>query len=270
MPETPGFHLESELALSRRFLADGSITMPVEDAAGLERIRALTVATVTQHTNCPVREPADLLNGIHEHVDIAGLNALRLAVINAFRTAEWFRPALYSLARSALSTLVGNELAMQRGVGLSVQLPDDTSSLLPVHTDVWDGDSPFEVVLWVPLVDCAGTKSMFIVRPDDDRRLQADMHELQDASVEDLYRRIEPSAEHLEVPFGSALLFSQTLMHGNRVNQSNETRWSINCRFKSILSPYADKKLGEFFEPITLRPATSMGMNYKLPDGFHE
>ena len=36
-------------------------------------------------------------------------------------------------------------------------------------------------------------------------------------------------------------------------------------RFKSIFSPYGDKKIGEFFEPITLRPASKIGMNYKLP-----
>ena len=69
---------------------------------------------------------------------------------------------------------------------------------------------------------------------------------------------------------GQALLFAQTLMHGNRINQENESRWSMNCRFKSVFSPYADKKLGEFFEPITLRPATRLAMSYDLPNGFNE
>ena len=36
------------------------------------------------------------------------------------------------------------------------------SSLLPIHSDVWSGCSPFEVVLWVPLVDVYDSKSMFI------------------------------------------------------------------------------------------------------------
>ena len=29
----------------------------------------------------------------------------------------------------------------------------------------------------------------------------------------------------------------------------------MNCRFKAVFTPYADKQLGEFFEPITLRAA---------------
>ena len=53
---------------------------------------------------------------------------------------------------------------------------------------------------------------------------------------------------------------------GNIVNTENETRWSMNCRFKSVFTPYGDKKLGEFFEPITLRAASKTGMEYKLPE----
>ena len=55
------------------------------------------------------------------------------------------------------------------------------------------------------------------------------------------------------------------LPHGNRVNFEKETRWSLNCRFKGVFTPYGDKKIGEFFEPITLRPVSKQGMNYKLP-----
>ena len=72
------------------------------------------------------------------------------------------------------------------------------------------------------------------------------------------------------MPYGSVLLFSQNLMHGNRINREYETRWSMNCRFKSLFSPYADKKLGEFFEPVTLRPASRLGLGYALPGGFDE
>ena len=49
------------------------------------------------------------------------------------------------------------------------------------------------------------------------------------------------------------------------VNKEKETRWSLNCRFKSIFSPYLDKKIGEFFLPITTRAATEIGINYKSP-----
>ena len=61
------------------------------------------------------------------------------------------------------------------------------------------------------------------------------------------------------------LIFDQSLPHGNIVNQELETRWSMNCRFKGIFTPYGDKKLGEFFEPISLKAASKFAMKYKLP-----
>ena len=46
---------------------------------------------------------------------------------------------------------------------MSIQIPNDDSALLPVHADSWSGDSPFEVVLWVPVVDCSESRSMYIL-----------------------------------------------------------------------------------------------------------
>ena len=62
------------------------------------------------------------------------------------------------------------------------------------------------------------------------------------------------------------MLFNQSLPHGNRVNMENETRWTLNCRFKGLFTPYKDKKIGEFFEPITLRAASVSGLNYQFPE----
>ncbi len=59
-------------------------------------------------------------------------------------------------------------------------------------------------------------------------------------------------------------------MHGNRINREGGTRWTMNCRFKGLFAPYAGKRLGEFFEPITIRPASRVGMVHELPGGFSE
>lgn len=271
MTDAPSFESSEERECGEAFLRRGFVVIPVEDRPALDRIQALVGNAAAKFLGLPL--PTDctgFLDSIHQRVDISRLNDLRLAVIGAVRQAAWFRPAYFSLGRKMLSALAGNELAMQRGIGLNVQIPDDDSSLLPVHADVWDGDSSFEVVQWLPLVDCFATKSMYIVAPEKDRPIQDRLHEFAGASSEDLFRAIEADVEFLTVPYGSVLIFSQTLMHGNRINRETSTRWSMNCRFKSALSPYADKKLGEFFEPITLRPVTRMALRYRLPDGFNE
>ena len=47
---------------------------------------------------------------------------------------------------------------MQKGVNLSIQLPNDKSSLLTMHADTWSGDSAYEAVIWLPLVNCYKSK----------------------------------------------------------------------------------------------------------------
>jgi sporadic carbohydrate cluster 2OG-Fe(II) oxygenase len=260
-----------EQALAEAFLRDGHVIVPVEDRAALDRIRDHVAATAAGALGQPApNDPDAFLNHIHRHVDGKGLNPVRLAVIQGLNGANWLRVAYYRLVRRTLATLVGNELAMQRRVNLSIQLPNDDSSLLSVHADSWDGDSPFEVVVWVPLVDCHSTKSMYLLPPAGQAEVERDWRRFDGADTEDLFKAIEPHVTYLDVPYGTALVFCQNLMHGNRINAEPETRWSMNCRFKAALSPYADKRLGEFFEPITLRPATRLGLAYKLPESFDE
>lgn len=260
-----------EAGLVEAFLGDAHVIRPAEDRAALDRIQAFVAATTARLLDRqPPNDPKAFLDAIHRDLPVERLNDVRLAVFRAMNDEDWLRPAYFAVARSAIETVVGNELAMQRRVNLSIQLPDDDSSLLPVHADVWSGDSPYEVVLWIPLVDCHATKSMFITPPDTDHAIQSRLADMQGRSVEDLWHEIEPHVRFLDVPYGHYLLFSQNVMHGNRVNREGATRWSMNCRFKSVMSPYADKKLGEFFEPITLRPATRFGLDYRLPGGFRE
>jgi sporadic carbohydrate cluster 2OG-Fe(II) oxygenase len=159
---------------------------------------------------------------------------------------------------------------MQRGVGFSVQLPDDGSSTLPLHSDAWSEDSPFEVVLWIPFVDVSATKSMFVLPRNRDDKWRGRMHEFAGRTVDEFYAALHDDVEFLDIPYGNVLLFTHTIMHGNLVNREPTTRWSMNVRFKSLFTPYSDKKLGDFFDPITLRAASRIGMQYRLPDGFSE
>ncbi|MAN80247.1 MAG: hypothetical protein CMM77_08975 [Rhodospirillaceae bacterium] len=248
-------------------LQRGHVIQAVENRDGLDAIRDLAAHAAARHLGVsPPNDPERFLNGIGEHVDATTLNDLRISVINALRSEDWFRPTYFSLAREALFKIVGNEIAMQRGVGLSVQLPNDDSSLLPVHADTWDGDSPYEVVVWVPLVDCFRTKAMYLLTPDKQTAHLKTM--ASNNSAETFFKSIEDDVEYISIDYGNVLIFRLDLPHGNRVNTETEARWSMNCRFKSVLTPFADKQLGEFFEPIIIRPATKVGMTYELPGGF--
>ena len=169
------------------------------------------------------------------------------------------------LSKPILDVLVGNELSMQKSVNLSIQFPKDNSSLLALHSDVWSGDSPFEVVAWLPLVNCYGTKSMYILPPKKYSKFEKIFQNKKHNDSETIFKKIKKDLKWIKVNYGEVLIFNQCLPHGNIVNQTSETRWTFNCRFKGLFTPYNDKKIGEFFQPITMRPISQNALNYKFP-----
>ena len=265
MTDPIGFFQSEEYRLGERFLKDGYVIKSVENTENLEWIRSLIAVSAGKHLGIRSSEVGAFLNNVHDNVSVENLNALRLDVIDKISSESSLRPRYFSLARDALAALAGNELAMQSRVNLSIQMPGDDSSLLPIHADVWSGDSPFELVVWLPLVDCSRSKSMFILPPDPTQTLHEKFENYLNKSTEALYQDVKKDLEWIEIKYGEVLLFNQTLPHGNRINNEKGTRWSLNCRFKSIFSPYGDKKIGEFFEPVTLRPASRIGMHYSYP-----
>jgi sporadic carbohydrate cluster 2OG-Fe(II) oxygenase len=106
---------------------------------------------------------------------------------------------------------------------------------------------------------------MYLLPPAESSKFSNKFSQRGGSSSETIFDSIKSEVIWLEVKSGQVMLFDQSLPHGNRVNQESETRWSLNCRFKGVFTPYGDKKLGEFFEPITLRPASRRGMSYSLP-----
>ena len=214
----------------------------------------------------------DFLNNFANSISIEKLNDLRLTTYRKMNAEDWFRPTYYAIARSHLSILVGNELAMQNRVNLSIQLPNDDSSLLPIHADAFGGETPYQVVQWLPLVDCYKTKSMFILPRAKCEKVYGDFKRYAESGLVGLFESVKDDLIWLDVPYGSVLIFSPNNLHGNVVNLENGARWSMNTRFTGLFTPYrgAEKKLGSYYLPITTRAVTKTGMHYREPTGFEE
>ncbi|MBA1339681.1 MAG: hypothetical protein FD544_000222 [Pelagibacterales bacterium] len=155
---------------------------------------------------------------------------------------------------------------MQTKINLSIQMPKDEDSLLPLHSDTWSGDSPFETVLWLPLVNCYKTKSMFILDAKKEEKFRRIYKDKKIQYSLQLHKKVKKDLKFLKINYGNFLLFNQNLPHGNVVNETNETRFSLNCRFKGLFTPYNQKQLGNFFSPLIVRPTSKLALAYKYPD----
>lgn len=258
------FITKEEKKIATEFEQQGYLIKEVEDKKSLKEIRDIYIKSAKKNlSQIKNLNNNDLLNNFHKVVKSQDLNSLRLKIINQVNSNSKLRELYYKVSRKWLDNLIGNEVAMQLRVNLSIQLPKDNSSLLPLHSDVWSGDSPFETVVWLPLVDCYKTKAMYILPPNKYEKIKSLFNNKDNNSSEKIFKKIRKDIKWLKVNFGQVLIFNQCLPHGNVINNEKETRWSLNCRFKSLFTPYSDKKIGEFFEPISLKKVSELALKYK-------
>ena len=261
------FLTKEEKKISNEFEKKGYLIRNIIDTESLAKIRKIFIKAIKKNIKIKSNsiKDEDILNFIHKSVKSSKLNNVRLKIISEINKNKELRKLYYNISRSYLDILIGNELSMQLRINLSIQLPNDKSSLLPLHSDVWSGDSPFEIVVWLPLVDCYKTKAMYILPPSKYEKLKKIFTDKKSKSSEKIFNKIKKNLEWVKIKYGQVLLFNQCLPHGNIVNKEKETRWSLNCRFKGVFTPYKDKKIGEFFEPISLRVVSQLAIKYDLP-----
>ena len=141
------FLSKKEAKITDQYLNQGYVIQDVDNIYSLDWIRNYFCKIIsTTFPKFKKDKPAKILNNIHKHIDPSDLNKFRLDIFNKINSSNNFRENFYKVSKPLVDVIVGNEIAMQLRINLSIQLPKDDSSLLPVHADTWSGLSPFETV----------------------------------------------------------------------------------------------------------------------------
>ena len=258
-------YIKKQTSLVKNFIKNGYAIFDVENMTSLNYIKKICQDEAFKILNKKkikfIRK--DILNNFHKYILNKELNNFRMEIYSKINSNKHILDKYSNLALNKLDIICGNELAVQRKINLSIQLPNDNSSLLPIHSDVWSGCSPYEVVLWIPLVNVSKSKSMFIFPKNLNDKIYKDFKKYKDSNK--LYEKNKKKIKFLKLKYGQGLIFMHSIMHGNIVNKTFETRWSLNCRYKSLLSPYDKKAIGETFIPLNVKPATKFGLEYEHP-----
>ena len=146
-----------ENKIIKDFNKDGFIIFDIKEKKSLFKIKKFfekKINQISRNKKTKILKNKDILNNFHKNINSDQLNDFRIELYNSINNQKWFLDEYFGMGKRHLEVICGNELAMQRKVNLSIQLPKDDSSLLPLHSDVWSGCSAYEVVLWIPLVDC--------------------------------------------------------------------------------------------------------------------
>ena len=229
-------------------LKNGFTKISVPEVSHFDRIQAELLDLASTVAGKKVTS----LEKIHEDLPPEKINDFRVHVIAHLNTKTDVREQLIKGTLNFFKSVFGEDLAVQKNLNLVMLPPNDPTSILPLHADTWTGHSGFELVLLYPLFGCSADQNMFVLPVPSfqkHRELFKSHPELQK-----LTETLLPELRNVELSKGEAMVLWHATPHGNRVNSSDRTHWSLNLRFKNIFTPYEQKTLGDYFQPVSLSP----------------
>ena len=189
------------------------------------------------------------------------LNKYRLKLLKFLTSNVSFKKNIYDSYSQILTKILGPDVAIQKSLNVVIHQPDNME-ISPLHRDAPE-NSPYEIVLWVPLVDCYDTKSIYLL---DKKNTDANLKYLDNKNkkINNYLNRILKTKGKLpNIKFGQALIFWAGLLHTVPKNLENETRWIFNIRLKNLFSPYGRKGFLDYHEVYKKSHLTKLGMEFE-------
>ena len=254
--------------MNSTFKTNGFEIIPADDLSALNNFQKLIRDTshklIGEKTNGVV---IDDLNSLHKAFKSPeDANSFRLKLTSQLSNQVDTGTKVFEIFRTKLEPLVGPDVLVQKTPNLVFQPPE-----YPIPTELHrdaPANSPYEVVVWLPFVDCFNTKSMYVL--DREHSQIAAEHIKQNPDDKNGFDEI--LLEHaalMEVPFGSALIFWSGLFHGSIINKESESRLSMNIRYKNLFSPTGLKDQLRYFNVLQTSQLTELGLDFQHREQFN-
>ncbi len=200
-----------------------------------------------------------ILNHCHELIDQitdSKVNQFILEIINEFSKYYKMDQIIYSSCATFLERILGPDIASQKHPNIVFQYPN-SERISELHSDA-PANSFYEIVSWLPLVNCYSSKSFYILDKNKSFSLLSSYRNNQFNSFKELRAQAIKEATHLEVDYGHALFFWSGLLHGSVINKTNESRWSYNVRYKNLFAPAGLKEPLSFYNIFSKSAITEL------------
>ena len=122
---------KTETNLNNKILNNGYIIKKCNRKL-LGKLRNIVTDVIKSKLNLTTRSNKEILDNIHKYVKVSKLNNFRMSIYNEINKNKNSKNYIFYY-KKYLYSIVGNELVMQKRINLSIQYPNDNSSLLPVH-----------------------------------------------------------------------------------------------------------------------------------------
>jgi len=242
---------------------NGYFVKECENIESLNSLRLQVFNLIREEFNIECDDIDKVLNQFHEFVgEISDIdfNKKRMHLIKKINENINFKELIFTSFKDTILALLGPDLLIQKNCNIVIQRPNDNNPS-ELHRDA-PGNSPYEIVLWIPLVDCFKTKAMYLV----DYKSTLELYDGLEKSLDwaQFERKSIKKSSSISVDFGEVLFFSTAVLHGSHINKETETRISLNVRFKNIFSPSGLKNQLQFFEKFLVSDLVKIGSDLEF------
>ena len=203
-------------------------------------------------------DPEKGINLLHKYckgITETQINTKKLSIISQISKDKSLVDIIFNLWGYKIKELIGNDILVQKLLNVVIQSPKDKNYTTP-HRDA-PPNSFFEIITWIPLVNCKKTKSMWLYDLDNTKKILK-KQEKNPKQWNNSFKNFKK--EYVDVKFGECLLFLPGLYHGSDINKTEETRISLNTRFESLFSPSKRKFPVHFFRLHKISKITKLGI----------
>ena len=151
-------------SINKSLFEAGSQIIESSSIDKLNELRQNIFETIRSEFGIDEENPEIGLNSFHKLVNnIADteLNQKRVNIIQKISNDKKLVELIYESFEKDIEELLGKDILVQKTINLVIQTPNDLNPTIP-HRDA-PPNSYFELVIWIPLVNCKDTKSMYTV-----------------------------------------------------------------------------------------------------------
>jgi sporadic carbohydrate cluster 2OG-Fe(II) oxygenase len=237
----------------------GYKVIDVGDGVELDAVRSDIFELAKSIFNLPNINVNEGFNYFHTYLQgysLGDINQKRFELISEINQKLKVNERMFKSFKEDITKNIGFDVLSQKGCNFVMQVPGDPNPS-ELHRDA-PPNSLFELVLWVPLVNAYKSKSMYILNKESTKLAYSKLGEFKNWEGFEKYCRT--LAKNIDVPYGKAIIFHPSLLHGSDINTEKETRISLNMRFKNFFAPQGLKNQLQFFEILELSDWTKLGL----------
>ncbi len=258
------------------FRQKGWFVLTLADAGPVRRARQ----NILDELHRAAKDPALTLENYHESFPQDEEHTRMQLHLTEYFRQNHLGPEVIRANADFFKSFIGPDINVQSNPYLRIVRPGKPQDNVGFHRDTFYGGSPYELSVWIPLVDIDASAALSVISGSH-VSAEADFPTTQIQNPDPLVTKGSPKSklgflyapkiihpsklkDAVPVPLrvGEALVFSLSLTHGTVENRSAVSRWSADVRVVNALASFDLSSRPDYYHPLCRSAVTEKAAEY--------